>query len=173
MTQPAANPSQASTPVVPSAATTATVQPAATPVAPASTGGSKYGRLAKPIDPARAKRVADSFTRPVEDRKYYGHTDTGGGMMGITYGGSGKEKLPAAAPTTAGAVTSANEQDAATKDLTSGLTDANGTLDAEQLEKAMDAICAQRGFKNHTLIEQIRTSTEQIIVELRPSKSQQ
>jgi hypothetical protein len=172
MTQPAKTPDTASVPAASSATATAVAQSTATPVTPASTGGSsKYTKFVKPMDPARAKQVSDSFTKAVEERKYYGHKDTGGGMMGISYGG--KEKLPGATSTTATATPAGGEQDAITKDLISGLTDSNGALDAEQLGKAMDAICAQQGFKNYALVRQIRICTEEAVAELRPLEPKQ
>lgn len=152
-----------------STATTATAaQPAASTLAPASTGGSKYAKFVKRMDPHRAQQVSDSFTRPVEEREHPGLTNTGGGIVGIPYGT--KEKLPGATSTAATAVSSGGEQDATTQGLASGLTNSSGSLDASLLKKAVDAICAQQGFKNHALVTQIRTCSEEIVEELRPSE---
>lgn len=170
--QPTPVQSQASSaPAATSATTAAAVSQAASTPAPATTGGGKYAKFLKPMDPARAQQVSDSFTRPVEDRKNFRYEDKGDGIVGITYGG--KEKLPRTSSTAATAVPSEGEQYATTQDLASGLTNSNGSLDADLLRKAADAICSQQGFKNQALVTQIRTFSEEIIAELRPSEPAQ
>jgi hypothetical protein len=125
------------------------------------------------MDPRRAKQVADSFTSAVEQRKYYASAETapGSGIVGITYGS--KEKLPETTPAAASAVPSGGGEDAITKDLASGLTDSNGSLDPQLLRKAAGQICAQHGFKNHDLVTQIRASSEKVIEELHPREPEQ
>ncbi len=150
-------------PVAPAGNTVAAALPAAAPPpAPPDTGRSKYAKFAKPMDPGRARQVADSFTQPVKDRKYYGYEDKGAGMVGIRYGG--KEKVPPAAPAAGG-------QNSLTQELASGLANPDGSPNAELLNKAADAICAQRGFNNHELVTQIRICSEEVVGELHPPEA--